>query len=159
MSRPTCCCSVSLDRCDRCDLLVDLEGFHLMGVARTPDALVLDVESCNQLVGCPGFSPPKLAEQCDCGDCSVGRGWLYCETRAGTDGVPARVFSCAHRCCALSDDCVTKQLLTRAFIPLPRAPVKERVVQLRAAFGHKRWRTDTLSPALEQSHENSVERN
>ena len=54
MSRPTCCCSVSLGRCDRCDLLVDLEGFHLMGVARTPDALVLDVESCNQLAGCPG---------------------------------------------------------------------------------------------------------
>ena len=53
MSRPTCCC-VSLDRCDRCDLLVGLEGFHLMSVARTPDALVLDVESCNQLVGCPG---------------------------------------------------------------------------------------------------------
>ena len=54
MSHPTCCCSVSLDRCDRCDLLVGLEGFHLMSVARTPDALVLDVESCNQLVGCPG---------------------------------------------------------------------------------------------------------
>ena len=54
VSHPTCCCSVSLDRCDRCDLLVDLEGFHLMSVARTPDALVLDVESCNQLVGCPG---------------------------------------------------------------------------------------------------------
>ena len=53
MSHPTCC-SVSLDRCDRCDLLVGLEGFHLMSVARTPDALVLDVESCNQLVGCPG---------------------------------------------------------------------------------------------------------
>ena len=54
MSHPTCCCSVSLDRCDRCDLLVGLEGFHLMSVARTPDALVLDVESCNQLVACPG---------------------------------------------------------------------------------------------------------
>ncbi len=50
MSGPTCCC-VSLDRCD---LLVGLEGFHLMSVARTPGALVLDVESCNQLVGCPG---------------------------------------------------------------------------------------------------------
>ena len=25
-----------------------------MSVARTPDALVLDVESCNQLAGCPG---------------------------------------------------------------------------------------------------------
>ena len=54
MSHPTCCCSESLDRCGRCDLLVDLEGFHLMSVARTPDALVLDVESCNQLAGCPG---------------------------------------------------------------------------------------------------------
>ena len=54
MSHPTCCCCASLDRCDRCDLLVGLEGFHLMSVARTPDALVLDVESCNQLAGCPG---------------------------------------------------------------------------------------------------------
>ena len=54
MSHPTCCCSVSLDRCGRCDLLVDLEGFHLMSVTRTLQALVLDVESCNQLVGCPG---------------------------------------------------------------------------------------------------------
>ena len=25
-----------------------------MSVARTPDTLVLDVESCNQLAGCPG---------------------------------------------------------------------------------------------------------
>ena len=53
MSHPTCCCPASLDRCDRCDLLVDLEGFHLMSVARAPQALVLDIESCNQLVGCP----------------------------------------------------------------------------------------------------------
>ena len=54
MSHPTCCCA-SLDRCNRCDLLVDLEGFHLMSVTRTPDALlVLDVESRNQLAGCPG---------------------------------------------------------------------------------------------------------
>ena len=45
VSHPTCCCA-SLDRCD---LLVGLEGFHLMSVARTPDTLVLDVESCNQL--------------------------------------------------------------------------------------------------------------
>ena len=26
VSHPTCCCSASLDRCDRCDLLVGLEG-------------------------------------------------------------------------------------------------------------------------------------
>ena len=53
MSHPTCCCA-SLNRCDRCDLLVGLEGFHLMSVTRPPGALVLDVESCNQLAGCPG---------------------------------------------------------------------------------------------------------
>ena len=51
---PSCCCSVSLDRCDRCDLLVGLGGFHLMSVARTSQALVLDIESCDCLAGCPG---------------------------------------------------------------------------------------------------------
>ena len=54
MSHPTCCCSVSLGRCDRRDLLVDLEGFHPMIVVRTPNALVLDVESCDRCAGCPG---------------------------------------------------------------------------------------------------------
>ena len=68
MSHPTCCCSVSLDRCDRCDLLVDLEGFHLMSAVRTPDALVLDVESCNQLAGCP-----------DCGVIAQGHGRVVVE--------------------------------------------------------------------------------
>ena len=81
MSHPTCCCSVSLDRCDRCDLLVGLEGFHLMSVARTPDALVLDVESCNQLVGCPG-----------CGVIAQGHGRVVVEViDAPWAGVPARI--------------------------------------------------------------------
>ena len=71
MSHPTCCCSVSLDRCDRCDLLVDLEGFHLMSAVRTPDALVLDVESCNQLAGCP-----------DCGVIAQGHGRVVVDRRA-----------------------------------------------------------------------------
>ena len=81
MSHPTCCCSVSLDRCDRCDLLVGLEGFHLMSVARTPDALVLDVESCNQLVGCPG-----------CGVIAQGHGRVVVEViDAPWAGVPVRI--------------------------------------------------------------------
>ena len=54
MSHPTCCFSVSLDRCDRCDLLVDLEGFHLIAVARRECGLVLDIESCDHFAGCPG---------------------------------------------------------------------------------------------------------
>ena len=81
MSHPTCCCSVSLDRCDRCDLLVGLEGFHLMSVARTPDALVLDIESCNQLAGCPG-----------CGVIAQGHGRMVVEViDAPWAGVPARI--------------------------------------------------------------------
>ena len=81
MSHPTCCCSVSLDRCDRCDLLVGLEGFHLMSVARTPDALVLDVESCNQLAGCPG-----------CGVIAQGHGRMVVEViDAPWAGVPVRI--------------------------------------------------------------------
>ncbi len=81
MSHPTCCCSVSLDRCDRCDLLVGLEGFHLMSVARTPDALVLDVESCNQLAGCPG-----------CGVIAQGHGRMVVEViDAPWAGDPVRI--------------------------------------------------------------------
>ena len=53
MSHPTCCC-VLLDRCDRCDLLVGLEGFHLIAVARRECGLVLDIESCDRCAGCPG---------------------------------------------------------------------------------------------------------
>ena len=81
MSHPTCCCCASLDRCDRCDLLVGLEGFHLMSVTRTPGALVLDVESCNQLVGCPG-----------CGVIAQGHGRMVMEViDAPWAGVPARI--------------------------------------------------------------------
>ena len=81
MSHPTCCCSVSLDRCDRCDLLVGLEGFHLMSVARTPGALVLDVESCNQLAGCPG-----------CGVIAQGHGRMVVEViDAPWAGIPTRI--------------------------------------------------------------------
>ena len=54
MSRPTCCCSMSLGRCDRCDLLVDLEGFHLVAAARRERGPVLDRESYDRCAGCPG---------------------------------------------------------------------------------------------------------
>ena len=80
MSGPTCCCCVSLDRCDRCDLLVGLEGFHLMSVARTPDVLVLDIESCDRCAGCPG-----------CGGIAQGHGRVVVEViDAPWAGVPAR---------------------------------------------------------------------
>ncbi len=57
MSHPTCCCSVSLDRCDRCDLLVDLEGFHLMSAVRTPQAaLICSMLRSMQLAGVLEFN-------------------------------------------------------------------------------------------------------
>ena len=81
MSHPTCCCSVSLDRCDRCDLLVGLEGFHLMSVARTPDTLVLDIESCDRCAGCPG-----------CGVIAQGHGHVVVEViDAPWAGDPVRI--------------------------------------------------------------------
>ena len=52
-----------------------------MSVARTPQALVLDVESCNQLVGCPG-----------CGVIAQGHGRAVVEViDAPWAGLPARI--------------------------------------------------------------------
>ena len=53
LSHPTCFCSVWLGRCDRCDLLVDLDGFHPISVARRECGLVLDRESCDRCAGYP----------------------------------------------------------------------------------------------------------
>ena len=51
-----------------------------MSVTRTPDALVLDVESCNQLAGCPG-----------CGVIAQGHGRMVVEViDAPWAGIPAR---------------------------------------------------------------------
>ena len=81
VSHPPCWC-VSLDRCDRCDLLVGLEGFYLTSVARSQEDPVLDVESCNQLVGCPG-----------CGVIAQGHGRMVVEViDAPWAGVPARIW-------------------------------------------------------------------
>ena len=81
MSHPTCCCSVSLNRCDRCDLLVGLEGFHLVAAARREYGLMLDIESCDRRAGCPG-----------CGVIAQGHGRMVVEViDAPWAGVPARI--------------------------------------------------------------------
>ena len=74
-------CSASLDRCDRCDLLVGLEGFQLIAVARRACGLVLDIKSCDCLAGCPG-----------CGVIAQGHGRLVVEMiDAPWAGVPVRI--------------------------------------------------------------------
>ena len=75
------CCSVSFGRCGRCDLLVDLEGFHLVAAARRECALVLDIESCDRCAGCPG-----------CGVIAYGHGRVVVEViDAPWAGIPVRI--------------------------------------------------------------------
>ena len=69
-----------------------------MSVARTPDALVLDVESCNQLAGCPG-----------CGVIAQGHGRMVVGViDARWAGVPARIrwfkrrWICRERTCQIA---------------------------------------------------------
>ena len=97
MSLPACY-SVSLDRCDRCDLLVGLEGFHLIAVARRECGLVLDIESCDRCAGCPG-----------CGVIAQGHGRMVVEViDAPWAGVPARIrwfkrrWICHERTCQIA---------------------------------------------------------
>ena len=120
MSHPTCCCSASLDRCDRCDLLVGLVGFHLMSVARTPDALVLDVESCNQLVGCPG-----------CGVIAQGHGRMVVEViDAPWAGVPVRIRWHKRRWRCLEKTCQTVTFLEHdERVCAPRARLGVRAIR------------------------------
>ena len=95
VSHPTCCCSVSLDHCDRRDLLVGLEGFHLVAAARREYGLVLDIESCDRCAGCPG-----------CGVIAQGYGRVVVEViDAPWAGVPVwirwhkRRWMCRKRTC------------------------------------------------------------
>ncbi|MFR1472338.1 MAG: transposase family protein [Actinomyces urogenitalis] len=49
-----CACPDALDRCDRCDFLLDFPGLHLVAVSKARAGLVLEVESCDPVAGCPG---------------------------------------------------------------------------------------------------------
>ena len=139
MSHPTCCCSASLDRCDRCDLLVGLEGFHLMSVARTPDALVLDVESCNQLAGCPG-----------CGVIAQGHGRMVVEViDAPWAGVPARIRWFKRRWICRERTCETVTFLEHSEkVCAPRARLGVRAI--RWAIRQLRFEGATISGLARQ---------
>ena len=53
MSKPTLCCRAPGGDCDRCDLLVGLDGLHVISVERDVGGhLSITVESAPTLVGC-----------------------------------------------------------------------------------------------------------
>jgi transposase len=54
MSEPTSCCPVLGGYCERCDLLVDLPGLHVVVVERDDGGrLLVTVESAPTPMGCP----------------------------------------------------------------------------------------------------------
>ena len=56
MSEPTgcCCASTPPDYCDHCDLLVGLDGLHVVDVDKTGHGvLVVTMESAPTVMGCP----------------------------------------------------------------------------------------------------------
>ena len=96
VSHPACYCSVSLGRCDRSDLLVDLEGVHLVCVARRECGLVLNRESCDRCAGCPGCGVTCTRSRA-CGgggdQCAHGPG-----SQQGSGGTTRR-WICRERTC------------------------------------------------------------
>ena len=64
MTEPTSCCRADGNYCDRCDLLLGLDGLRVVAVERGGrDALTVTVESPPGPVGCPG-----------CGVLAIGHG-------------------------------------------------------------------------------------
>ena len=120
MSHPTCCCSVSLGRCGRGDLLVDLEVFHLVAVARRECGPVLGIESCDRCAGCPG-----------CGVIAQGHGRVVVEViDAPWAEVPARIRWNKRRWMCRETTCQTVTFLERSeMVCAPRARLGMRAIR------------------------------
>lgn len=77
----SCVCPDALDRCDRCDVLLDFPSLHLVAVTQAPTGLMLEVESCDPVTGCPG-----------CGVIATGHGRVMVEMiDAPWAGRPVRI--------------------------------------------------------------------
>ena len=91
-----------------------------MSVARTPDALVLDVESCNQLAGCPG-----------CGVIAQGHGRVVLEViDAPWAGIPTRIRWHKRRWICREHTCQTVTFLEHSEkVCAPRARLGTRAIR------------------------------
>ena len=110
-----------------------------MSVARTPGALVLDVESCNQLVGCPG-----------CAVIAQGHGRVVVEViDAPRAGVPVRIRWFKRRWICRATTCQTVTFLEhdeRVCAPRPRL----RTRAIRWAIRQLRFEGATISGLARQ---------
>ena len=95
MLNHSCVCADAPDRCDRCDLLLDFPGLHLVAVSKGWAGLVLEVESCDPMTGCPG-----------CGVIATGHGRVVTSViDAPWAGRPVRIQWRKHRWICLEDVC------------------------------------------------------
>jgi hypothetical protein len=106
MSEPMSCCLPASEGtrgtyCQRCDLLVGLDGFHVVAVSVEGDRLMVDVETAPQVMGCR-----------TCGVDAVSRGCrVHPLVDAPSFGRPVRVRWCK-----------TDVVLTRTSLPGRRVP-------------------------------------
>ena len=104
-----------------------------MSVARTPDALVLDVESCNQLVGCPGCGVTcSRSRACGGGGDrrALGPGF-----RCGSGGTIRR-WMCRERTCQIATFIEQNHSVCAPRARLGTRAIRWAIRQLRVEGGH-----------------------
>lgn len=118
MTEPTSCCRVDDNYCDRCDLLVGLDGLRVIAVeGRGRDALTVTVESPPHPIGCPG-----------CGVLAVGHGRVSVPLiDAPAMGRPVRILWRKRRWRCLEPACQVVTFLEQDdTIAAPRAKLTRR---------------------------------
>ena len=129
MPNPSCVCPDALDRCDRCDLLLDFPRLHLVAVTQAPSDLLLEVESCDPVTGCPG-----------CGVIATVHGRVMVEMiDAPWAGRPVRIRWRKRRWICLEYVCAVVSFIEQ-YPPGPARPDPgcRRSLQIRGRAGH--WR-------------------
>jgi transposase len=104
MSEPTSCCALPGSHCARTDALFNLDGVHVLDVARRGDGLELTVETGASVAGCPscgviatghGRRPRRLHDIPAFG-VPVRVTWLVRRWRCVEPACPRRVFTEVH---------------------------------------------------------------
>lgn len=101
MPHLSCACPDALDRCERCDVLLDVPGFHLVSVSKGRADLVLEIESYDPVTGCPG-----------CGVIATGHGRVMVQLiDAPWAGRPARIRWRKRRWICLESACEVRTFI------------------------------------------------
>ncbi|MFC5318251.1 ISL3 family transposase [Brachybacterium alimentarium] len=139
MLNHSCVCPAALDRCDRCDLLLDFPGLHLVAVSKARAGLVLEVESCDPVTGCPG-----------CGVIATGHGRIVVEVLdAPWAGRPVRIRWRKRRWVCLEDVCEVATFLEQdPEVCAPRGLLSTRAI--RWAIGQLRREGATIQGLARQ---------